>query len=258
MHSFARHRHSRSGEAPTKDTKGLVLNGGWRYDLMGWFIDTFVFRGQWRELRQRTANLAQLHPGEQVLDVGCGTGTLAIEVARQVGRAGCVAGVDPGIQQIARACAKAARRHVPIDFQICIIEQLPFPDQTFDVVLSTLMMHHLPTPLKRQGLAEIARVLKPGGRLNASKMIMRPERVTEEHLAPSLEQRDCRYGEGPLRESYPASENAAPRRCGAIQKCCGDDYESQPVARRARAIRCGWHQDHKQECTPDTTGPSTH
>ncbi len=165
MHSFARHRHSRSGEAPTKDTKGLVLNGGWRYDLMGWFIDTFVFRGQWRELRQRTANLAQLHPGEQVLDVGCGTGTLAIEVARQVGRAGCVAGVDPGIQQIARACAKAARRHVPIDFQIGIIEQLPFPDQTFDVVLSTLMMHHLPAPLKRQGLAEIARVLKPGGRL---------------------------------------------------------------------------------------------
>ncbi len=46
-----------------------------------------------------------------------------------------------------------------------MIEQLPFPDQTFDVVFSTLMMHHLPAPLKRQGLAEIARVLKPGGRL---------------------------------------------------------------------------------------------
>src|ERR1051326_3001122 len=87
MHSFARHRHSRPGEVRTKETKGLVLNGGWRYDLMGWFIDTFVFRGQWRELRQRTANLAQLQPGEQVLDVGCGTGTLAMEVARHVGSA---------------------------------------------------------------------------------------------------------------------------------------------------------------------------
>ena len=54
---------------------------------------------------------------------------------------------------------------LPIEFQIGVIEQLPFPDQTFDVVFSTLMMHHLPASLKRQGLAEIARVLKPGGRL---------------------------------------------------------------------------------------------
>ena len=100
-----------------------------------------------------------------MLDVGCGTGTLALEVARRAGRAGRVVGVDPSTEQIARARSKAARHNVPIDFQIGVIEQLPFPDQTFDVVLSTLMMHHLPAPLKRQGLAEIARVLKPGGRL---------------------------------------------------------------------------------------------
>ena len=143
----------------------IASTGGWRHDLMAWFIDTFLFRGQWRKLRQRTADLARIQPGEQVLDVGCGTGTLAMEVARRVGRAGRVAGVDPGTEQIARARAKAARRHVPVEFQIGVIEQLAFPDQTFDVVLSTLMMHHLPAPLKRQGLAEIARVLKPGGRL---------------------------------------------------------------------------------------------
>jgi ubiquinone/menaquinone biosynthesis C-methylase UbiE len=165
MHSFARHRHSSAGKASAKETKGLIFNGGWRYDLTGWFCDTFLFRGQVRELRQRTATLARIQPGEQVLDVGCGTGTLAMDVARRVGRAGRVAGVDPGTEQIARARAKAARRHVPIEFQIGVIEQLPCPDQSFDVVLSTLMMHHLPTPLKRQGLAEIARVLKPGGRL---------------------------------------------------------------------------------------------
>src|SRR6266700_3667526 len=163
MHSFARHRPSRASKASTKETKGLVLNQGWRYDLMGWFFDTFWFRGQWRELRQRTATLARMQPGDAVLDVGCGTGTLAMEVARCVGRAGRVAGVDPGTEQIARARAKAARRNVPIDFQIGVIEQLAFPDQSFDVVLSTLMMHHLPTNLKRQGLSEIARVLKPGG-----------------------------------------------------------------------------------------------
>src|SRR3984893_18725052 len=132
---------------------------------MEWFIDTFVFRGQVRELRLRTTTLARMQPGDAVLDVGCGTGTLVMEVARRVGRAGRVVGIDPGREQIARARAKAARRNVPIEFQIGVIEQLAFPDQTFDVVFSTLMMHHLPAPLKRQGLAEIARVLKPGGRL---------------------------------------------------------------------------------------------
>src|SRR2546421_3501827 len=165
MHSFARHRHSGASKASTPETKGLIGSGGWRYDLMGWFIDTFVFRGQMRELRQRTATLARMQPGDAVLDVGCGTGTLAIEVARRVGRAGRVAGVDPATEQIARARRSAARRNVPIEFQIGVIEQLPFPDQTFDVVLSSLMMHHLPAGLKRRGLAEIARGLKPGGRL---------------------------------------------------------------------------------------------
>ncbi len=177
MHSFARHRPSRASKASTKETKGLVLKGGWRYDLMGWFHDTFSFRGQWRELRQRTATLARIQPGEQVLDVGCGTGTLAIEVQSRVGTAGRVAGVDPGTQQIARARAKAARRHVPIEFQIGVIEQLPFPDQTFDVVLSTLMMHHLPASLKSQGLAEIVRVLKPGGRLVIADFKRKQERA---------------------------------------------------------------------------------
>ena len=162
MHSFARRLHGEASKSSAKETKGLILNGGWRYDLMGWFVDTFLFRGQWRELRQKTANLARIQPGEQVLDVGCGTGTLALEVARLPGRAGRVVGVDPSTDQIARARSKAARRKLPVDFQIGVIEHLAFPDQTFDVVLSTLMMHHLPAPLKRQGLAEISRVLKPG------------------------------------------------------------------------------------------------
>jgi len=174
MHSFA-HHHNDAGAA--KATKGLILKGGWRYDLHGWFLDTCLFRGKGRELRQRTVTLARLHPGERVLDVGCGTGTLAIEVQRHVGSAGRVAGIDPGSEQIARARAKAARRRVSIEFQVGVIEQLAFPDQTFDVVLSTLMMHHLPASLKRQGLAEIARVLKGGGRLVIADFTRKQERV---------------------------------------------------------------------------------
>lgn len=165
MHSFAKHHRSKATVASTRKTKGLILDTGWRYDLMEWFFDTFLFRGKLRELRKRTADLAQIQPGEIVLDVGCGTGTLALEVSRRVGARGRVVGIDPGENQIARARGKATQRNLPIEFQIGVIEHLDFPDQTFDVVLSTIMMHHLSDTLKRQGLTEIARVLKPGGRL---------------------------------------------------------------------------------------------
>jgi ubiquinone/menaquinone biosynthesis C-methylase UbiE len=171
VHASTRDGRRPTGDATAKTTTGLVLQGGWRYDLHGWFVGIFLFRGKGRELRRRTITLAGVHPGEQVLDVGCGTGTLALDVARRVGTAGRVVGIDPSPEQIVRARAKAARRYgahalnTPAAFQVGVIEQLPFPDQTFDVVLSTLMMHHLPAPLKRQGLAEIVRVLKPGGRL---------------------------------------------------------------------------------------------
>jgi len=165
MHPFAGHHHSQSSQAATKITRGLILDTGWRYDLMEWFFDLFLFRGKLRELRQRTADLAHIQLGEKVLDVGCGTGTLAIQVQQRVGASGRIFGIDPGAQQIARARVKAAQRNLPIKFRVGVIERLDFLNQTFDVVLSTIMMHHLSDTLKRQGLDEIYRVLKPGGRL---------------------------------------------------------------------------------------------
>ncbi len=165
MHSFSKHQHKSSGDNQPKMTRGLVLNTGGRYDLMEWFFDTLFLHGKLRELRRRTADLARIQTGETVLDVGCGTGTLAMLVAPRVGSTGRVFGIDPGVQQIARARSKAARQNLPVEFQAGVIEHLDFPDQTFDAVLSTIMMHHLSDTLKRQGLAEIFRVLRPGGRL---------------------------------------------------------------------------------------------
>jgi ubiquinone/menaquinone biosynthesis C-methylase UbiE len=181
FHSFMHRRHIRPGDTPTRETNkatsGRVIDMGWRYDLFEWVLDPLLFRGQLRALWRKAIDLARLQPGEQALDVGCGTGALAMAVAQRVGRTGRVVGIDPSAQQIARARAKAARRHNPIEFQIAVIEQLPFPDQTFDVVFSTLMMHHLPAPLKRQGLAEIARVLKPGGRLVIGDFVRKQDRT---------------------------------------------------------------------------------
>jgi len=177
MHEFlARRLHPTPGKEPGHKTKGLILNSGRRYDLGEWFADTFLFAGQLGKLRQRTVDLARLQPGETVLDVGCGTGTLAIKAKIRVGATGRVFGIDPGEEQIARARTKAARRQVPINFQVGVIEHLAFADQTFDVIFSSLMLHHLPDPLKRQGFAEIARVLKPGGRLVIADFTHKAER----------------------------------------------------------------------------------
>jgi ubiquinone/menaquinone biosynthesis C-methylase UbiE len=164
MHTST-HHHEEAGEAQVAPTRGWVMNLGWRYDLLVWCFDTFVLRGRLRKLRNRAADLAQLQPGEAVLDVGCGTGALALEAYKRVGAAGRVCGIDPGPRQVARARSKAGRAGIPIEFQVGVIERLAFLDQSFDAVLSTLLMHHLPDDLKRLGLAEIARVLKPGGRL---------------------------------------------------------------------------------------------
>jgi len=82
-----------------------------------------------------------------------------------VGPDGQVFGIDPSSEMIAVARRKAARKHLQIDFRVAGIEALPFPDASVDAALSSLMMHHLPADLKRTGLAEVRRVLKPGGRL---------------------------------------------------------------------------------------------
>lgn len=167
MHSFAHRHHSKSeSDNPSSEqARGSNFDHGWRYDLMEWFLDRVLLRGTLGQLRQRTIALAGIQPGESVLDVGCGTGSLAMNVRERTGASGSAFGIDPSASQIARARSKALRLNPPIDFRVGGIEHLPFPDGMFDVVLSTLMMHHISDQLKHQGLGEIARVLKPAGRL---------------------------------------------------------------------------------------------
>ena len=143
----------------------LVMNMGWRYDVMVAVMNIIVFRGKLGTLLTRALDLAQLKPGETVLDVGCGTGSLVLQAKRKVGPAGRSVGIDPGVRQIQWAHRKAVRRGIDAEFGVGGIERLPYPDNSFDVVFSTLMMHHLPDGTKRAGISEVARVLAPGGRL---------------------------------------------------------------------------------------------
>ena len=143
-------------------THGLVIDWAARYDLMAWLFT----HGKERQLRERIIGLARLEQGNSVLDVGCGTGTLAIAAARHVGLTP-VCGIDASPPMIARARRKATKARVDVNFQVGVAEQMPFPDGRFDVVLSTLMLHHLPRKTRQACTAEMKRVLKAGGRVLA-------------------------------------------------------------------------------------------
>jgi ubiquinone/menaquinone biosynthesis C-methylase UbiE len=137
------------------------------------FYDTFtniLTLGHIGRLRSMTIDQTQLKPGEKVLDVGCGTGGVTIPAKQRVGKSGEASGIDPAPEMIAVARKKSARAGLEIDFRIGVIESLPYADGTFDVVTSSLMMHHLPHDVQVKGLAEIRRVLKPGGRLLIADM----------------------------------------------------------------------------------------
>lgn len=117
-----------------------------------------------RAIKRRVLARAEIASGEEVLDVGCGTGTLAVAAARAA--AGVkVTGLDADASILTRARRRAAEAGLGIRFDEGTSTALPYPDASFDVVLCTLMLHHLPDDAKRQTANEIARVLRPGRRL---------------------------------------------------------------------------------------------
>jgi len=150
-------------EQTVVNTNGLVLHRAFGYDLLVWLLSL----GRERAYREKTLELAGLKPGESVLDVGCGTGSLAIAARRQVGPRGKVYGIDASPEMIARAHKKANKSSADVTFENALAERMPFPNATFDVVFITTVLHHLPDKARRQCLHEVRRVLKPAGRLLA-------------------------------------------------------------------------------------------
>jgi ubiquinone/menaquinone biosynthesis C-methylase UbiE len=117
-----------------------------------------------RAIKRRVLASAAIASGEDVLDIGCGTGTLAVAAARSAPGVK-VTGLDADPSILARARKKAAIANLEIGFDEGRSTDLPYADASFDLVLSTLFFHHLPDDAKRQTAAELLRVLRPGGRL---------------------------------------------------------------------------------------------
>lgn len=128
------------------------------------FYDLIVKQGGLgKTLQEKVLRYAQIKDGESVLDVGCGSGTF-ITMAKSAYPNSRVVGVDPDENILKIARKKLAKDKLKVELINSWAEKLPFEPQSFDVVVSSLTLHHLPTEIKKKTLKEIHRVLKRNGR----------------------------------------------------------------------------------------------
>jgi ubiquinone/menaquinone biosynthesis C-methylase UbiE len=114
------------------------------------------------QARATLVDQAGIEAGHRVLDVGCGTGTLAVLIKRLHPHVDVV-GLDPDPKVLARAGRKAEGAGVSIRVDRGFSDELPYADASFDRVFSTFMLHHLEADEKEKTMREVRRVLKPGG-----------------------------------------------------------------------------------------------
>jgi demethylmenaquinone methyltransferase/2-methoxy-6-polyprenyl-1,4-benzoquinol methylase len=139
------------------------------YDLM----NSAMTAGLHHQWRQRAVDRAEVEPGSDALDVCCGTGDLALELRRRIGPDGRVVGCDFSEPMLELARRKSGELGLPVEFGWADALELPYGDASFDAVTIGFGARNL-ADLPR-GLAEMARVLRPGGRLVILE-ITRPQR----------------------------------------------------------------------------------
>lgn len=159
-HTSSRHGHGLSGHGTQGPGEHRGHMGhGLLYDV----LSHLVFGGRKAHVFARLGKLSGARPGDRVLDVGCGTGFLTRSVARRIAPDGSVIGIDPSEDALTRA--RRTTRLLNCSFKAGQAAALDYPDASYDVVVSSLVMHHLPDQDRARALAEMFRVLRPGGRV---------------------------------------------------------------------------------------------
>lgn len=128
-----------------------------------WLSPLMTF-GQERRIGRRALDLLPLSGDERVLDVGCGTGLLTLDLAVRLCHGGQAVGLDAAPRMLAVARRKAAGLD-NVRFDAAAAESLPYPTASFNHAVSAMFFHHVDRELKRRALDELQRVVKPGGRL---------------------------------------------------------------------------------------------
>jgi len=129
------------------------------------FYDSFTRLLGVKAVHSKLIRQAAISPGHRILEIGCGTGNLAI-LTKRLNPTSEVVGMDPDPKALARAQQKAQRSKATVQFDSGFSEELPYPDASFDRVLSAFMLHHVKPEGKPLALREAFRLLKPGGSLH--------------------------------------------------------------------------------------------
>lgn len=127
------------------------------------YLDATRATAFFQEIKQRSYDLLALHPGEDVCDVGCGTGDDVLDLARLVMPGGRAIGLDASATMIGEAQRRAAAAGIAAEFAQMDVQRLDLPDALFDGVRAERLLQHVPDP--RAALGEIVRVARPGARI---------------------------------------------------------------------------------------------